>query len=296
MLLVVMALSLHAIQVRPVLGEEPARNRITGDPYDLSGKRIVFSSWYYVRPGIYAWKDATGKNVTANRDPTLGPWDAQLELRDVPRGIRIMVQPAKRKGPIIPAEGPWERQGLQGRALLQDDGRFRLWASCTPQGGKPIPCYFESSDGLDWKAPVLNLVEYNGSTANNLLPTAPRSVFIDPTAPATERYKGVSIDHQFSREELDEFKKRRPDAWEHRADRGGLIFGIRGYVSPDGIVWKKLPEPLVMEHSDTDIVAYYDRRLKKYVLYTRNYFVGPQSRKVPADPSLKGWLGDAGAR
>lgn len=280
---------------RPVRLAENLPREITGDPYDLSGKRIVFCNWYYVRPGFFTWKDATGKNVSSSQDPTIGPWDAQLELQDVPQGIRIAVQQAQRSGPIIPPEEPWERQGLvKGIALLHEEGKFRLWAKCTPAGGKPMPCIYESTDGLHWKRPTLNLVEYDGSTANNLLPMAPRSVFIDPTAPDSQRYKGVSIGHQISRKELEEFKRQRPDAWEHRADRGKLIFGIHGYVSPDGIVWKKLPAPLVIEHSDTDIVADYDLRRKKYVLYTRNFFVGPQSHGVPADPSLKSWLGDMG--
>ena len=238
--------------------------------------------------------DAAGKNVTATGNPAVGPLDAQHVTTDVPRGIRLVVQPAERSGPIALPDGPWNERGLLGRALLHEDGKFRLWASVRLPDGKSFPCYFESVDGKNWTAPALNLVEVDGSKENNLLPIAPRSVFIDPTGPDSERYKGVSIDHQIGREKLEAFKLRRPDAWEHRADRGGLVFGIEGYVSPDGIHWKKLPEPLVMEHSDTDIVADYDQHRNKYVLYTRNYYVGPQSGQVPPNSSLERWLGDMG--
>src|SRR5204863_4995099 len=39
--------------------------RFTGEPYVLAGTRIVFTSWYYVRPGGYAWKDDNDQAVSA---------------------------------------------------------------------------------------------------------------------------------------------------------------------------------------------------------------------------------------
>ncbi|MCL4195722.1 MAG: hypothetical protein KJZ87_28560, partial [Thermoguttaceae bacterium] len=43
----------------------------TGEPYELAGERLVFTSWYYVRPGGYAWLDAQNRGVTAARDQKL---------------------------------------------------------------------------------------------------------------------------------------------------------------------------------------------------------------------------------
>lgn len=48
------------------------RDRWTGEPYELAGRRMVFTSWYYVRPGGYAWVDAQGRGVTAS-GAKLGP-------------------------------------------------------------------------------------------------------------------------------------------------------------------------------------------------------------------------------
>src|SRR4051794_35935697 len=55
--------------------------RFTGEPYTLAGKRVVFTSWYYVRPGGYAWKDDAGENVTASRARAVGPREAHYERK-----------------------------------------------------------------------------------------------------------------------------------------------------------------------------------------------------------------------
>ncbi len=267
---------------------------IIGDPYDLAGNRIVFTNWHYVRPGIYAWKDADGRNVTAVRRRLPDEDSVRFSATDIPRGIRLSVQQPVRTGPIDLPEGPWDDHRITGRTLLRDGSVFRLWAQVTMSDGSLMPCLFESPDGQKWSAPRLGLVRWNGSKDNNFLPTAPRHVFIDPSAPDTERYKGVSIAHDLSRAAFEEWKKQHPNAWEHRADRGETIFAVRGFVSPDGLRWNRLPEPLVVEHSDTDIIAEYDSRSRKYVLYTRHYDAGPQSTQVPPDPSLRSWLGDFG--
>ena len=42
-------------------------------------------------------------------------------------------------------------------------------------------------------------------------------------------------------------------------------------VSPDGINWTPLPEPLMYFGGDTDTTVYYDNHLGKYVVYTRQF-------------------------
>src|SRR5687768_932753 len=78
---------------------EPANNidlsvvppdKFTGEPYVLAGKRVVFTSWFYVRPGGYAWKLKDGENVTVTRKKVVGPWEANFERKwDVPLGVRL---------------------------------------------------------------------------------------------------------------------------------------------------------------------------------------------------------------
>src|SRR5215218_4699677 len=38
-----------------------------GEPYDVHGKRIVFTTWYWVRPGLMDWRDDNDKSVFADK-------------------------------------------------------------------------------------------------------------------------------------------------------------------------------------------------------------------------------------
>jgi hypothetical protein len=61
---------------------------------------------------------------------------------------------------------------------------------------------------------------------------------------------------------------RRPDVNGFRC-----VFAVFGAVSPDGIHWKSLPEPLMIQHADTINTCYYDLDRKKYVAYVRAWQV-----------------------
>lgn len=139
------------------------REQVTGEPYRLYGNRIVFTNWQYVAPGSFNWLDEQGNGVAANRQVNIGDWGAHLITSDTPRGIRIVAQPAERRGDVIPLERPWEERGVSVKTLIQDGPTYKLWASCVDGAGQNNPCYFESTDGLHWTRPNLGLVEYQGS-------------------------------------------------------------------------------------------------------------------------------------
>ena len=114
-------------------------------------------------------------------------------------------------------------------------------------------CMAESSDGLSWKRPVFNAVEYEGSKANNILPVENRwthcfTPFKDtnPECPPEERYKAVAFDH-------------------------GTPKQLFGFVSPDGINWKLVqPEPIITDGDfDSQNLAFYDNQRGCYVAYYR---------------------------
>ena len=56
-----------------------------GEPFEFSGKRIVFTTWYWVRQGQTEWRNAAGKSVFADKQEMAGPFDAHFE-RMLPRG------------------------------------------------------------------------------------------------------------------------------------------------------------------------------------------------------------------
>ena len=123
-----------------------------------------------------------------------------------------------------------------------------------PPPGHRFFYYLESDDGLTWKRPNPGIFDFQGSRANNILrPKLPRAnIFIDPSAPSGERYKLVQM-------------------------------GIERGVSPDGLHWTILPEPIVDDYSDTQQVGYYDVCLWKYVIYSRRWSVGPRSPRLLQD-------------
>lgn len=249
-----------------------------GEPYDLGGKRLVFTTWQYVRPGYFSWSDDKGNSVAVVGNQ--GPTEAHFKRGDHPHGIRLVAQPAQREGPIWSSEiEPGRSGGVMISTLLQDGDTYKAWG--IEAGKERKLAYYESKDGRRWTKPTVQF-ELDG-TPGILMNIGEGAIFIDPSAPATERYKSVVLDH-FSYDEMEAFKKKYPDRWEPLARREdvGSTFYVRGFTSPDGFKWKSQPEPLAIEHSDTQIVAYYDTRLRKYVIYTRNWMIEPKSPTTQA--------------
>jgi hypothetical protein len=80
--------------------------------------------------------------------------------------------------------------------VLRDGGIYRMWYQAWPRDWNGQNCdligYAESNDGISWRKPRLGLVDYQGRD-NNLVDLSghPPSVFIDPEAPATHRYRAT---------------------------------------------------------------------------------------------------------
>ncbi len=140
------------------------------------------------------------------------PWRSNLKL--------TLVQAEKHPGNPVLRSGP-EGSPDYGHAILYGsvlhiDGKFRMWylgmtqrkieKGQAPGWWRPM-CYAESDDGITWTKPELGLVEFNGSTKNNIcrIDSEPFSlsrvndfltVIHDPAeADPTRRYKAVYIAH-----------------------------------------------------------------------------------------------------
>ncbi len=134
-----------------------------------------------------------------------------------------------------PWDGPFSAAYM---TVIKDGGTYRLYYrggtksdTGITKAGTEVTCYAESQDGKTWVKPKLGLVEFEGSTANNIIlgPTRLRSsvnftAMLDdrPGIPAAERYKGVGSGN--GREE-----------------------GLLRFVSPDGIHWKIYSEEIIFE-------------------------------------------------
>ena len=188
-------------------------------------------------------------------------------LIDELSGLTLKLHQPERREIVFQGAAGWEDNTLSFIRVLQDGDKVRLYyrASMQGQGENRVPVHAmaESSDnGLSFDRPVFNIVEYDGSTENNILkigavPTVPPP-FIDtnPECKPEQRYKGLSGE------------------WK-------LCYPMS---SPDGIHWEPMcEESLQMEGTfDTVNTAFWDERTRSYVCYTR-YFEDLQDDNEEAD-------------
>lgn len=175
------------------------------------------------------------------------------------KDLALTINPAQRHEVVLRPDRPWESLMLGFySSVLQEDDRIRLWYHARAKKGQPSSglAYAESKDGINFTKPALGLVEYAGIKETNLLKggSASFTPFIDPNAASPEeRYVAVSnLNFPY----------------------GGLV----RFTSPDGLRWKADAPGFLMFPSDTQNVAFWDQRLRKYVVYFRAWT--PQYRTV----------------
>ena len=273
-----------------------AVERYFGEPVQLKGRAMYFTSWKYVRQGSFAWRVQVDPNAS-EAERQVGAWlkgdgtrPAVFETTDMPRGIRLVAQPAMKV--------PFKEGQLAAQVF--DDGRYKAWYVIDPcpdpeplsSKDKILPghnghvAYAESADGVNWTRPELGLYAYAGSRSNNLvwrgdLNGSKRGfhggcVFVDSSS-TEERYKMLNLG-LITDDEWSAFERRYPgeaDTMARRPDVGGFrcVFGVFGAVSPDGLRWKSLAEPLMIQHADTQNTCYYDVDRRLYVAYVRAWQV-----------------------
>jgi len=258
-------------------------------PFRLRSNAILFHDWRYVDHGEPRWATEEG-NV-------LGLWSSKpvpaLKWvgRRIPRGIGLRVVSAAKSDAVVRPDRPWEAV-IFGASLVFDQGKYRMWYETVPPehisqgiaGDYNLLCYAESGDGISWEKPSLGMVKYRGSSDNNIVyggPVTPHgyhggSVFLDPAGKEGERYKLVHLGI-LSEEDYLSLKNRgdvRFDPLSERQEKHRAVFGA---LSGDGLSWKTLEEPLMLQSSDTQNIGCYDELLGKYVLYVRTWVLGRRS-------------------
>ena len=155
--------------------------------------------------------------------------------------------------PVVRPGPPGAFDDLRAHAygeVLRDDGQFRMWYSALsaaerdkpPQETRHYVGYAESRDGIRWVKPILNQVEYRGSTANNILDLnyqgknahSPMLVKDGLETDSAKRYKMILY------------------------QPGGNTL----QVSPDGIRWRTLGvvNPSRLPGGERNLAAFGDRR------------------------------------
>ena len=220
--------------------------------------------------------------------------DGRIWCQEPPRGIKIALERAQKSAIFFRAETPWESQAnLRIVTMMHEGGRYRMWYSAVKAGdiSANFTCYAESDDGFNWERPELGLVEYEGSTRNNIIARGGayhlQSIFVDPSAPPAERYKAIAPKGVYYRggkldPEMDSKKAKEllialdlgDVSPEERKKQIEIRQSVAASVSPDGIHWTALEDPILdvgNTQLDTHNLCTYDPYEGKYVAYLRGH-------------------------
>lgn len=155
---------------------------------------------------------------------------------------------ATKVGPVLRPDKPWESNNayVYGTAIYDEQAHvYKLWYQAYNRtNGQYYTCYATSHDGVHWTKPNLGIVEYEGSTANNIVGTMHSpSVLLDRRDPdPARRYKMF-----------------------------GMVYGSGYWVwfSPDGIRWTPSSRNPVLPDGDVANVSY-DPANERFVVTTKH--------------------------
>jgi hypothetical protein len=177
-------------------------------------------------------------------------------------GARLQLHKPQAQEVVLVTDKPWEGNTCAYYTIFQDGDLYRMYyrgSHAEAVGGKPthrqVTCYAESKDGIHWTKPSLGLVDFEGSTENNIVwdgtGTHNFTPFKDPN-PACA-----------------------PDA-KYKALAGaspGYKKGLYAVRSPDAIHWTLMSkEPVITKGAfDSQNLAFWDPRRQLYADFHRTF-------------------------
>jgi hypothetical protein len=248
-----------------------------------------------------------------HNDPGLHLFVDDAEIERTERLSRVINRLRKHPDPVLVADRPWEGERAQawGSVVQEPDGLLRLWyfAFNTERKDDELDrggyAYAESRDGIRWEKPSLGVVEFRGSTDNNLfytcapdsrnlvdielarrglgLPAIDKSgheigvlnnldgltVLRDDHDPDPQRrYKLIANmqDHRMWRYARPEHYKNVTAEQEQQARH---VFGQYMDTSPDGIHWTRRPQNIVQGAVGDYMMVMRDHRNQRWWLNER---------------------------
>ena len=138
---------------------------------------------------------------------------------------------------VLTLKAPWEHHGFTTSTIYDDEENiFKMWYHTAVAPGHGVMCYATSEDGIEWVRPDLGLFDYEGSKANNIVMTH-------------EPHEGKDHFETVLKDPLEKDPARRYKAigWSSY-DWDGPMSGIYTAVSPDGLNWTVMPEPVFHYH------------------------------------------------
>ena len=208
-------------------------------------------------------------------------------LIDEMEGATLKLQEPRPGGVAISYDQPWESSIAFYTTVLKDGDVYRMYYRATNLAFNPtshpddhlLPtatCYAESTDGISWEKPDLDLVEVRGAKRNNAIlpgkPVYPLGPFVDgrPRVPTNERYKAVA------------------------RHVGGPQRHLMGYTSSDAVRWHMLSEEPIIRQTlennfDSQNVAFWSEAEGCYVAYMRHMVGGRRSTSRATSADFLTW-------
>lgn len=154
----------------------------------------------------------------------------------VPFGIRLEAQPAESIGPVLKIDKRWEYLVAYVNVIKVGE-EFRMYYEAIPSRDSSVPgnlCMAVSKDGMKWTKPELGIIEFDGSTANNIVFSADKArygmhghqVSIDPQAPAAERFELIYMGNKVKERNskvIERLKQERPESVHALPDAKQLV-------------------------------------------------------------------------
>lgn len=179
--------------------------------------------------------------------------------------------------PLLIVDRPWETT-IAYCSVYRDpaDGSFQLWYQAWTGRSGCYLCYATSEDGLRWVKPSMGLVDFQGSTDNNILLRIGygAGVLFDPRDPDPDRrYKAAFWEHNGTSVAFS------PDGIHWRKHEGNpVIQGSHGdYIQPpfqgDPIIKSGRQGPPL---STSDVIdPQWDPARRSYMIYSKTWLDGP---------------------
>ena len=201
-------------------------------------------------------------------------------------GVRLQLHRPCRRDIVFRTDAPWEGNGSGYQSVFRDGDRLRVYyrgghhVASAAYADDPISwetlCLAESDDGIHWTRPELGLIEFRGSTRNNLLLNADMVAEVGGSPAHTAVFKDTNPDCV-------------PEELYKIVMYGSSPRGLYLLVSADGVRFRlKSCEPFMRTGAfDSQNLVFWDSLREEYRLYHRGFNQGVRDILTCAAPDFE---------
>lgn len=217
-------------------------------------------------------------------------WDDAL-IESITGDVAFVLQRPEPKEMILSTDESWEGNVSAYFTFLQDEDEYRAYYRGAHYDTvkkimthREVTCVVTSKDGIHWKKPKLGIVDFEGSTANNIvwdgIGTHCFAPFVDsnPDSKPAEKYKALSRGRYVK------------GAFDTPERQKGVV-GLYTFVSADGLHWKQTStKPVITKGAfDSQNLGFWDVNRNKYVCYSRLFIDGVRSIQFCESSDFVNW-------